>query len=261
MKVLITGACSGIAFLTGISLNERGHTVYMTTHTEKQRITLENKLMSMNIHGINVFKMDIGADDINKIKKLDIDVLINHAAIGIGGSILNLEIDKVRENFDINFFSSFTLAKIFLNKLIKENRKGKVIFTSSMAGYFPLEFLGSYCSTKSAITMMAKCLRKELKYKNSNIQISVIEPGAYRTGFNQVMIDTINSCINKNSYFYDVKNQVGFLLNLKFKLTEKKNLNSIVCQILKAVEDKNNRMFYSAPLFQNIFKKIYLLFE
>ena len=50
MKVLITGACSGIAFLTGISLNERGHTVYMTTHTEKQRITLENKLMSMNIH-------------------------------------------------------------------------------------------------------------------------------------------------------------------------------------------------------------------
>lgn len=261
MKVLITGACSGIAFLTGISLNERGHTVYMTTHTEKQKITLESKLKFMNIHDINVFKMDVGTNDINKIKKLDIDILINHAAIGIGGSILDLKIDKVRENFNINFFSSFTLAKIFCNRLIKENRKGKVIFTSSMAGYFPLEFLGSYCSTKSAITMMAKCLRKEINCISSDIQISVVEPGAYKTGFNQVMIDTINSCINKNSCFYGVKNQINFLLKLKFKLAEKKNLNSIVCQILRAVEDKNNKMFYSAPLFQNILKKIYLLFE
>ncbi len=37
VKVLITGAESGIGFLTGITLSDRGHIVYMTTHTEKEK--------------------------------------------------------------------------------------------------------------------------------------------------------------------------------------------------------------------------------
>ena len=260
MKVLITGATSGIGFLTGIVLNDRNHKVYMTTHTKEQLETLNNNLSQMGINDINTFKLDItNTDDVEKIKELDIDVLINHAGIGIGGSIIDIDIDKVKENFEVNFFSTFNLSKIFCNKLLAENKKGKLLITSSIAGIIPFEFLGSYCSSKAAITMMASCLRKELKYKKSNISVSLIEPGSYKTGFNQVMVDSVDYNIDESSYFYDIREKIYNILNLQFDIVEKRDINSIVCQIIKAVEDKQNKFIYTAPFSQKLIKKIYLL--
>ena len=260
MKVLITGATSGIGFLTGITLNERKHTVYMTTHTNEQLENLNSRLESMNIKNINTYKLDItNEDDRNLIKYLDIDVLINHAGIGICGSIIDLDIEKVKENFEVNFFSTFNLSKIFCNKLIEENKRGKLIIMSSIAGVIPIEFLGSYCSSKAAITMMANCLRKELKYKKFNIDVSVIESGAYKTGFNQRMVDSVDLSFNKSSHFYDMREKIYNILRLQFDLVEKKDINSIVCQIIKSAEDKKNKFLYTSPFLQKLMKKIYLL--
>ena len=260
MKVLITGSTSGIGFLTGITLNARKHTVYMTTHTANQLENLNNRLGSMNIKNINTFKLDITNEgDRNLIKYLDIDVLINHAGIGIGGSIIELDIEEVKQNFNVNFFCSFELAKIFCNKLIEENKRGKLIIMSSMAGVIPIEFLGSYCSSKAAITMMANCLRKELNYKKFNIDVSVIESGAYKTGFNQRMVDSVDLSFNKSSHFYDIREKIYNILRMQFDLVEKKDNNSIVCQIIKAVEDEKNKFLYTSPFLQQLMKKINLL--
>lgn len=259
MKVLITGASGGIAFLTGITLASRDHEVIMTTHNEEQLNNLNMKLKSLNLN-IKTFKLDItNKDDVSKFEFQDIDVLINHAGIGIGGSIIDLEIEDLRRNFEVNFFASYNLAKTFCIEKLNDKRAAKLIITSSIAGSIPFEFLGSYCSSKSAITMMARCLRKELDIINSNISVSVIEPGAYATGFNEVMIDTIDLNIKENSPFFDSKEYVYNEVNNKFKLIEKKSINSIVYQVVKAVEDKNNKFIYSAPLSQRIIKKIYLL--
>ena len=104
---------------------------------------------------------------------------------------------------------------------------------------------------------MARCLKKEVKLLSQDIDICVIEPGAYHTGFNQVMIDSIN--IQSNSPFFDQESRIKNRLKFKFKLMEKKEINSIVTQIILAVEEKNPRFIYSAPLLQTIFKKLYLL--
>ena len=257
MKILITGAASGIAFLTGITLKSRGHDVIMTTHTVEQLTTLNEKLQLLKLD-ITTFKLDINnKKDIKLLSDFEFDVLINHAGIGLGGSIIDINESEVENNFKTNFFSSYNLAKYFCNRLIKEKRKGKLIITSSIAGVVPIEFLGSYCSSKAAITMMARCLKKEVKLLSQDIDICVIEPGAYHTGFNQVMIDSIN--IPSNSPFFDQESRIKNRLKFKFKLMEKKRINSIVSQIILAVEENNPRFIYSAPLLQTIFKKLYLL--
>ena len=123
-----------------------------------------------------------------------------------------------------------------------------------------MPFLGSYASSKAAITMMAECLRLELKKINYPIKIKLIEPGAYHTGFNQLMINNkekylINSLFFKNNYQKEIIKQ-----NKLFKLIEKKLLTSIVNKMIQAIESNSNKFKYRAPFFQTLGTKLYLIF-
>lgn len=260
MKILITGATSGIGFLTGVTLSNRGHKVIMTTRTDKDLKLLQEKIKKLNLKNIETYRLDISnSEDKKLIEKKDFDVLINNAAIGIGGSIVDLEISKIKENFEINVFSTIELTKMFCNKKIEQNKNGKIIILSSIAGYLPIEFLGSYSATKAALIAITKALRKELKILGKKIDINLIIPGAYKTGFNQIMIDSVFNSIDNKSIFYNLKSKIYNMLNIKFNIIEKRKLESIVSQIILAVECDSNRFIYSAPLLQNMIKKVYLL--
>lgn len=260
MKILITGSRGGIAFLTGITLASRGHFVYMTTHTNEEAHKLKQVVDELGLK-IIVFKLDITSlDDRRMLNKLDLDVLINHAGIGVGGSILDVPMEEIKKNFDINYFASYDIVKRVGNRMIKNNKEGKIIIMSSIAGIIPIPFLGSYCSTKSAISTMATSLRRELKTLHSKVKVILIEPGAYKTGFNQTMIDDIDKNINENSVFYEKRELIYSYLSKMFNLMEKKDLNSIVVKIIEAVESKHPKAKYRAPLLQRLFAKIYLIF-
>lgn len=260
MKVLITGARSGIAFLTGITLASRGHFVYMTTHTAKESKRLKEITDELGLKVI-VFKLDItDINDRKMINDLDIDVLINHAGIGVGGSILDVSIEQMRKNFEVNYFSSYDLVKRACNKMIRNKKDGKIIIMSSISGITSIPFLGVYSSTKAAISNMATALKYELKVLKSKIKVVLIEPGAYKTGFNQTMIDDIDKNITNDSVFYNDKEKIHTVLTKLFNLIEKKQLDSIVVKIITAVESKKPKFKYRAPFLQRIFTKIYLIF-
>ncbi len=260
MKILITGARGGIAFLTGITLASRGHFVYMTTHTSEEAIRLKEITDALNLKVI-VFKLDVTLEEDRKqVDNLDIDVLINHAGIGVGGSVLDVPIDKIKENFDVNYFSSYDIVKRVGNRMIKNNKNGKIIIMSSTAGIIPIPFLGSYCSSKSAISTMATSLRREIKMLKSKVKVILIEPGAYKTGFNQIMISDIDTNIDKESVFFHNKEKIYATLTKLFNVIEKRKLDSIVVKIIEAVESDKPKSKYRAPLLQRIFTKIYLIF-
>ncbi len=92
MRILITGATSGIAYQLGCSLAKRNHMVYFTTHTDEELKQLKNKLKEDKVDAL-CFKMDITTDDIEKVDKIEIDCLVNHAGIGIGGSLLTMDVE------------------------------------------------------------------------------------------------------------------------------------------------------------------------
>lgn len=199
--------------------------IYVTTHTV---IELENiKEEYKNEKNIKCFKLDVTSKvDKQKIKDLDIDIFVANSAIGIGGSIINMNMNNIRNNFEVNVFSNFELIQIILKNML-EKKEGKIIIMSSMAGIIPIPFLGSYCSTKASIIKLSECLKKELKILNSNIKICLIEPGMYKTGFNKVMFD------NKYNTNFDLlfKEELELIRkkeNIMMFFLEKKKLNSIV---------------------------------
>lgn len=256
MNVLITGATSGIGFEVAKKLFLRGYKVIIATHNVKQANSLRKKVNKK----IKVIKLDVTKEnDRNKVKKLDIDVLINHAGVGYGGSICEIPMEKVRENFEVNVFSSFELLQIVLKEMLKK-KKGKIFITSSLLGIVPMRFLGVYSATKSSIISLATALRSELKLLNKNISISVIEPGAYHTGFNQVMLENKYSWMEKRSYFKEHLNEIREREKFIFNLLEKKNYDSIVEKIVNEVESEKPKFIIRAPIMQVIGIKLYSFF-
>ena len=260
MKVLITGAASGLGYALGKKLANRGHLVYLTTHTNEQLISLKKKIKEEDVNAL-CFKMDITSNDIKLVDNIKIDCLINHAGIGIGGSLLYMDIDHLRHNYEVNVFSSFNLLKKVYNNMVNNGIKGKIFVTASLAGMLPIPFLGCYTSSKAAIIMLGETIRKELKYINSNISISLIEPGAYHTGFNQVMIDNKNKYLEHNNLVYKYREVINKKQRKLFDFIEENNYDSLINKIIKEIESNNPKFKIKAPFIQSFLTKIYVIFK
>lgn len=257
MKTLLyTGARSGIAINTINKIINDDFYIYLTVHTDKQLEYIKEKYKDSK--NIKCLKLDITNKSDRKIlEELDIDVLVNNAAIGEGGSLTEIDMNRVRHNFEVNVFSSFEIVQIVLKKMLEKDN-GKIIIMSSLASIIPINFLGSYCGTKASISQMTRILKNEIKLLSNNIKVVLIEPGMYHTGFNQVMLD---NKMDINSYFDKQIKQIRKKENFIFGFLEKKNYNSISNKIVKAIRSNNPKFIYRAPCLQAIGTKIYNIFR
>ena len=89
---------------------------------------------------------------------------MSNAAVGYGGSIIDIDTEKFRYSYEVNVLSNFELIKKVINKMIEKDN-GKIIIMSSMISNISIPFFGIYAGTKASITMTGKCLRKEIKAK------------------------------------------------------------------------------------------------
>ncbi len=256
-KILITGARNGIMAKV-IDKIKDDYFIYVTVHTESQLTAVKNKYK--NKKNIKCFKLDItNKKDLLKLKNLDIDILISNAAIAESGSILELPIEKLKNNFQTNVFSNFEVIQIILKKMI-EKAGGKIIIMGSLAGKVPMPFAGSYSATKASIIKLAEALNLELKLLKEKIDIVLILPGLYNTGFNKLMFEKKYDFMDVNSYFNYHIELIRKSENIVLKLFEKRKLNSIVNKIVKAINQDNPNFIYSAPLTQSLFAKVVSFF-
>lgn len=259
MNILFTGAVSGIAnSVVNELLKFKKYNIYLTVETDTQLKNVKEKYK--NNPRVSCFKLNVtNVHDREKLKDLNIDILVNNAAIGYGGSIAEIPMSKVRKNFEINVFSTFEIIQIVLKNMIKKG-KGRVIVISSIAGIIPFNFLGSYSATKSSVTTLTTTLKNEMKLINKNIKIVLIEPGLYHTGFNQVMFENKYDWMIKESYFKENLDKINNKEKLMLSIMEKRKLDSIVNKIVEAITTKNPKFIYRAPFTQAMTSKIYDLF-
>lgn len=253
-NVLITGAGTGIGKDSVKSLLARGHKVYATTHYDTEVDALKNELGEK----AEVFKLDItSADDRQKIADLEIDVLINNAAIDQGGSLAEVDIQKVKNIFEVNLFSSLALTQIAIKNMISRGG-GTIVFISSITGRIPAPFMMPYSMTKYAVSAAAAGLREEMKVLSKGINVCVVEPGPFHTGFNQKLA---GSMFGEESLFSpaqiekvkkDTDKQLGML--------ESKSTSSLINKIVIATESDNPKLRYVAPLHIAILVRLMRIF-
>ena len=259
MKILITGATSGIGFDTGVELIRRGHFVYFTVHRDLQVKTVVDKLKELDLlESASVFQLDVtNHGDRKLIYDLDIDCLVVNGAVGYGGSVLDIPISSLKKNFEVNVFSNIKLIQMYCGHLFLEKKKGKVVVISSLASIIPIPFLGSYCSTKASLSSLITCLKKELNLITDDIKVKLIELGIFNTGFNDVMIENRNDSI----YFEDLEPGLIEIEKGIFDLVGHNSNNCAVKFIIKAVESCSSKLVYSGPFFQKWIARFYSFFR
>ena len=194
---LVTGASSGIGLSAVKYLLAEGATVYGAA----RRLERLKAVEEMGGHAV---AMDITHDDqitsaLAKIKQQhgDVDILINNAGYGSYGSVEELPIEEARRQFEVNLFGLAAVTQKVLPAM-RENKYGKVVNISSMAGkiYMPL---GSwYHATKHALEGWSDCLRLEVKH--FGIDVVIVEPGGINTEWDGIAMDSMKEVSGNGPY-------------------------------------------------------------
>ncbi len=174
--ILITGASSGFGLLTAGRLHEMGYRVYGTSrHPEKYDLPFP--LLAMDVTDpASVEK----AVSVLLEKEPGIDVLVNNAGMGIGGSVEESTTEMIREQIDTVFLGMVEVTRRVL-PVMRPRGGGMIINVSSIAGRLGLPYQGYYSAAKFAMEGLSEAMSIELKHFGINVVL--VEPGDMRTGF------------------------------------------------------------------------------
>lgn len=244
-EIVITGAGTGIGRDAAFELARRGHRVVATCETEEQALQLLADAAGEGV-SLEAFKLDVtDPDDRDKLAGRAIDVLISNAGIGESGSLAEVPMERVRRSFEVNLFAPLELAQLVLKDMIARDA-GTVIFVSSVAGRMIWPFFGPYSMTKHALSSGIAALRSELRSLGS-VHVSLVEPGPYRTGFNQRLANSKYAWMEKASYFKDRIATMKRSEKRMLDLGELRSTRSVVRRIVRASESARPKLRYVSP--------------
>ena len=248
--ILITGAGSGFGMGASLELARRGHDVIATTQVMSQITAVREAAEALGVK-LRVEKLDVQKSADHKLAEdWGVDVLVNNAGIGESGPMAEIPMDLVRENFETNVFGALGLAQCLIKGMLAKGA-GKIVNISSIAGRITLPYFGPYCMTKHALEVASEALRAELEHHN--IQVVVIEPGPYATGFNELLVNSKYRWFNEKSLFAGdaekIKTNDANSLKNQFHTGPviAEHREGLISLIVDVVEDPKPAFRYCAP--------------
>ena len=185
-SALITGANRGIGFSILKRLAENGANIIACARKQDDLFEKEISNISKKFNiKIKPIYFDLSNENeieqgLKKIISLNwaIDIIVNNAGINHVALFKMTSIKKIREIFNINFFSQILLTQKLLNIMIK-NKKGSIINISSNAAVECDAGRSGYSSSKAALLSVTKIMASELA--KFNIRVNAIAPGLTNT--------------------------------------------------------------------------------
>ena len=203
-KIVITGTTSGI----GKALCEyfsKDNIVYAGYRNEK----LVDGLKQIS-HNVIPFYIDMKFQDsiacaanFIKIKAEHVDTLINAAGCVVAGAMENLEIKRIKEQFEVNTFGHLD----FTQRLLPLLNGSKIINISSMAGFGIFPFVGPYCASKRALDILFNSIMLET---HKNIKIVSVKPGVIATPLWEKSIEENQTSLEDNKGF---EKELDYMIN------------------------------------------------
>ena len=138
-----------------------------------------------------------------------IDVVINNAGYGIGGSIEELSDAETRNSFDVNVFGTLNVIRN-ASPYLRAQRSGHIINIASIAGIAGATGWAIYAATKSAVIALSEVSAEDLK--EFGVKVTVVAPGAFRTSF--LTADSLILAANPIAEYEEVRATHAKYLNM-----------------------------------------------
>lgn len=174
---LVTGASLGIGQSCAALLAQKGYRVYGASRS------------AVSVSPVLPVKMDVTLDhsvceacDSIIQREGRLDVLINSAGMGMGGSLEDTSPTEARDQFEVNLIGVLRVCRAAL-PIMRQQGSGCIVNIGSIGGLVAIPYQGAYSASKFALEGLTECLRMEVK--RFGIRVILIEPGDHRTAFSK----------------------------------------------------------------------------
>ncbi|KAI1658412.1 hypothetical protein F4813DRAFT_395758 [Daldinia decipiens] len=162
--ILITGCSDGsLGSALALAFHKIGWRVFASARNP-------SKLKEAEFAGIETIQLDVLseksiADGVTKVKELtggSLDAVLNNAGAGYSLPLMDIDIGKAQELFDLNVFSIIRMTRAFLPLLIES---GSMVVNNTSAVSVPagaVPFQGAYNASKAAAANLTEVMRLEL---------------------------------------------------------------------------------------------------
>jgi 3-oxoacyl-[acyl-carrier protein] reductase len=173
-SALVTGGSSGIGLGIARMLREEGYDLTLASRTKEK---IEAAAEEIGAHAVAA---DMGKEE-DCIRVVDehrqrhggMDVLVNSAGIGIGGTVESLQTKHVDLQLNINLRGLLLVSREAI-PLLRES-KGWIVNLASIAGTAPTPGLTVYGATKAAVIALTRSQNAELD--EAGVRAVAICPG------------------------------------------------------------------------------------
>jgi len=176
MKILITGASSGLGAELARQYATDENELILLARREERLVGLKEELNS-KAKKITVVVADVTAfkDLQRKVEEIGVvDMVILNAGISLGQVDDIASIDDFKNLYDVNLMANHAILEVLLPHF-KEQKKGTIVFISSLASLITMPTSIAYNSSKRALNAYAEGVR--YKYRKDNIDVITILPG------------------------------------------------------------------------------------
>ncbi|KEF56924.1 uncharacterized protein A1O9_07114 [Exophiala aquamarina CBS 119918] len=186
--VVVTGAAAGIGQALAREYAHQGARVVLA---DINLAPQESTVVELRRSGLEAYAYEVDVSSDEQVTEFAASVLRdvgvpwvihNNAAITWSGSIVDIEIEDLRQQIDVNVFGYLRVTNAFLPSMI-DRGSGQIAITASPNGINPPPMvaanLAAYCLSKAANVSMAQCLAVTLK--PLGIAVSLLFPDLTNT--------------------------------------------------------------------------------
>ena len=184
---LVTGASSGIGRELARLHAARGRDLVVVARREPALRDLKEELESDYRVSVRVEAVDLTAEgaceDLCGRLEADgvfVEYLFNNAGFGYGGEFHRQDWDKLRGMIALNVTALTELTHRLLPAMVAYG-EGRVLNTSSTAGFMPGPLQAVYFATKAYVNSFSKAIASELE--GTGVTVTALCPGAVKTEF------------------------------------------------------------------------------
>lgn len=219
--VIITGASSGIGKEFARQM-DYGFTNIDEFWLISRREDVLKELKDQLQHKVKLVPMDITdsisiclLEDLLRMHKVCVRVLINGAGFGILGEFINSNIKEQTDMISLNCEALTKLTHICLPYMHKNSR---IIQLASSAAFLPQQNFAVYAATKAYVLSFSRALSRELK--KQKIYVTAVCPGPVNTDFFKVAQKYGSKLAIKDKIMVEASQVVALALRDSFRKKE-----------------------------------------